>query len=169
MFRGLSVRSKQSGKELGEIARMTETCLLSDRHSLSVTADPTLTSANVHTQLLKWLFERRNSLFQSERQQRGMRVGARLGRAESMDLQPVAHSGQYAPMHLPPPPPTPPPSTPHICPPPLLPFHLHRCSLSKEILSTQFAFLLLLRGDNIIFTEKSFPHRSSSPAFSSAN
>ena len=71
MLGGLSVRSKQSGKELGEIARMTETCLLSDRHSLSVTAGPTLTSANVHTQLLKWLFERRNSLLQSERQQRG--------------------------------------------------------------------------------------------------
>ena len=41
MFRGLSVRSKQSSKELGEIARMTETCLFSDRlgcDSLSVSA-----------------------------------------------------------------------------------------------------------------------------------
>ena len=152
------MRSKQSGKELGEIARMTETCLLSDRHSLSVTAGPTLTSANVHTQLLEWLFERRNSLLQSERQLERQECKREAGEwvQWARREQPVARTGQYAPMHLPPPPPTSPPSTPQICPPPLLPFHLHRCSLSKEILSTQFAFFPLLRGHNIIFTEKCF-------------
>ena len=105
---------------------MTETCLLSDRHSLSVSAGPTLTSANVHTQLLEWLFERRNSLLQSERQLERQECKREAGEwvQWARREQPVARTGQYAPMHLPPPPP-PPPSTSQIRPPPLLPFLLH--------------------------------------------
>ena len=103
MFGGLSVRSKQSGKELGEIARMTETCLFSARaHSLSstVSAGPkSVTSANVNTRRSEVAFWASQKLHFAlwEAAESGKSVGRLAGR---MHHQPVALTGQYAPMHL---------------------------------------------------------------------
>ena len=130
---GLSVRSKQSSKELGEIARMTETCLFSDRlgcDSLSVSAVLVQTLWPVQMSTLKcWSgFSTAEIPFciLSSKQERGREGGLSAARQEWVDMywvhlgapasmmhHPVARTGLHSPLHLhqaslspsPPPPP----------------------------------------------------------------
>ena len=72
-----------------------------------------LTSANVHTQVLEWLFERRNSLLHSQQQARERERGLSAARQEWVDMywvhlgapasmmhHPVARTGLQPPLHL---------------------------------------------------------------------
>ena len=121
-----------------------------------------LTSANVHTQVLEWLFERRNSLLHSQQQARERERGLSAARQEWVDMywvhlgapasmmhHPVARTGLHPPLHLHQY--TNPPFL-HPSPPPLaynpVVFHFKRNSFNSICL------FLLLRGDNIIFREK---------------